>query len=147
MFLKDFRRRDQARNDKLCPYSNKGFGGRRLCDPCRAVDAEKNEKRKRVRVVCPVCRRRMWGWAVYDHDACFVFTAVPPHKRKAWWRKKKTKWRKKKTKPIKETGIRRGRKGRVYCEKIKVRCLREDQAYHEKDAKRRFRQRQERITW
>lgn len=45
----------------------------------------KHIKRKRVR--CPVCGRKMWGWA-YIQD-CGVEYKIPPHKRKGWWKKRK----------------------------------------------------------
>lgn len=78
-----------ASKDKMCPYQDK-HGDRGLAVSSRAVEiSEKNWKQKRVRVKCPECGRRMWGWCVISHDGEILHYAVPPHKKKGWWKKKK----------------------------------------------------------
>ena len=49
---------------------------------------EEDWKQKRERVTCPVCKRRMWGWA-HIHDGEIMRFVVPPHKKKKWWKKRK----------------------------------------------------------
>lgn len=91
MDWKNERPRDQAQFKNRCSYSNKGHGGSRLSYYGRAVYDNLNEKfnKKRVRVTCPACKRKMWGWAVISNDAEIHYYAVPPHKIKGWWKKGK----------------------------------------------------------
>lgn len=94
-------RREQARStiaqypgkpDQMCYYQTKHGGGARLHSFHRAVEvSNKYWEQKRVRVKCPVCGRKMWGWAVIGHDADIYYYAIPPHKRKRWWKKKGNK--------------------------------------------------------
>lgn len=41
---------------------------------------------KRVRVKCPKCGRRLIAWAAI-HEGEVMHFAVPPHKKKRWWRR------------------------------------------------------------
>lgn len=71
--------------DIMCSFSNKGGGGARLNSGYRA-HISKDIGQKRVMLTCPVCRRRMVGWAMVDHDGELVGYRIPPHKRKKWWK-------------------------------------------------------------
>ena len=46
-------------------------------------------KRINRRVTCPVCKRRLMGCYVIDHDGEVMKLNIPPHKPKRWWKKKK----------------------------------------------------------
>jgi len=47
--------------------------------------------KKRVRVACPVCGRKLWAWKSFHHDGDYVSYEVPAHKKKGWWKKPKAK--------------------------------------------------------
>jgi len=55
-----------------------------------AIDREHFEEyaRKRVRLSCPVCGRRLLAWMQMGHDGDFQGYTLPPHKVKGWWKKK-----------------------------------------------------------
>lgn len=82
--------------DKMCPYRTKKIYSTTLAPRSgRAVeigDTEYREHgyRRRVRVTCPLCGRRLFGWKAFTHDAELVSISVPVHKRKKWWKKKET---------------------------------------------------------
>lgn len=75
----------------MCPYSEKGtFNGlyHSRNPPYRAVETKENlGKVHQKKVACPLCGRRLMGWVRISHDADFLGVAVPPHKRKGWWKK------------------------------------------------------------
>jgi len=84
---------DQATNKHMCSYSTKGYGGCRPSDPhSRAhIVRDKDWTQKRVKVQCPVCKRKLDGWLMMDHDGVDRGYAIPKHKRKGWWKKKKVR--------------------------------------------------------
>jgi hypothetical protein len=77
-----------ATTERMCSYHNpfRGYslGHRTFFD--RPVY---DKRQKRVRVQCPECGRRMFAWAAYCDDGCYVSYIVPKHKKKAWWKKPK----------------------------------------------------------
>lgn len=58
--------------------------------PSRHEEPYDDKPFKRQRVECPSCGRRMMGWMII-HDGEVLKYAVPPHKRKGWWKKAKKK--------------------------------------------------------
>jgi hypothetical protein len=46
-------------------------------------------KKKRVRITCPTCQRRVLARLTFCHDACCAIYLLPPHKKKGWWKKRK----------------------------------------------------------
>lgn len=83
------RNRDQAQFKHRCPYDNKGYGGSRLAD-LRAYEASDEDlAQRRTKVQCPLCGRRLVGWATISHDGYIVRYVVPPHKKKGWWKRGK----------------------------------------------------------
>lgn len=80
-----------APGSNMCPYDEKGkssglYNTRRPAR--RAVEVKENlGKAHRGRVTCPLCKRRLQGWVIISHDADFIRLAVPPHKRRKWWKK------------------------------------------------------------
>lgn len=47
---------------------------------------------KRIRLTCPVCKRRVIASVKTCHDGCCLYYSIPSHKPKHWWKKQKAKW-------------------------------------------------------
>jgi hypothetical protein len=74
--------------NEICPHV--GWRGTSIRDPWRSRHRVAAEK-KRVRVTCPECGRRLIGWMAVCDDGCCVRYTVPRHKIKGWWRHGKGK--------------------------------------------------------
>lgn len=74
-------------NKKLCPYYQKNRGQSKACrEHDNHLLSAGDIKRKKI--VCPVCKRRLWGWVAMRLDCDKPLYLVPKHKRKKWWKKK-----------------------------------------------------------
>ncbi len=54
-------------------------------------DAQRGERPtgvKRVRLTCPVCKRRVLASVRTCEDGCCLMFTLPPHKPRYWWKKK-----------------------------------------------------------
>jgi hypothetical protein len=51
---------------------------------------------KRIRMICPVCKRRIKASVSTCEDGCCLYFTIPPHKPKKWWKQKRAKWNPKK---------------------------------------------------
>lgn len=65
----------------------------RLREPLTISNMERRGVRsikvpEKVRVTCPVCKRRMIAKKSLCHDGCCISYLVPKHKPKFWWKKK-----------------------------------------------------------
>jgi hypothetical protein len=47
---------------------------------------------KRIRMVCPTCKRRLIASVSTCEDGCCLYFSIPPHKPRSWWKKKKARW-------------------------------------------------------
>jgi len=50
-------------------------------------------KIKRIRMTCPVCKRRVLSSISLGHDEDYIRHELPPHKPKHWLKRKETKHR------------------------------------------------------
>lgn len=50
---------------------------------------------KRIRLTCPVCKRRVLSSIRLGHDEDYILHTLPPHKPKHWWKRKEIKHRRK----------------------------------------------------
>jgi len=41
---------------------------------------------KRIRLTCPICKRRLMSSVSLTHEADDVMHTIPPHKPKKWWK-------------------------------------------------------------
>jgi hypothetical protein len=46
---------------------------------------------KRIKMTCPICKRRVWSSIQMSDDADLYIHTIPPHKPKMWWKKSKRK--------------------------------------------------------
>jgi len=44
---------------------------------------------KRVKLVCPICKRRVTASVRTCEDGCCLYQELPPHKPKRWWKKRR----------------------------------------------------------
>lgn len=74
---------------KMCSYS--GQRGDSVGDRSfvyhRVFSGKEVKKAQRRRVTCPVCKRRLMGWVSVGMLEEKLRVVVPPHKRKAWWKR------------------------------------------------------------
>ncbi len=47
--------------------------------------------RKRIRMRCPLCGRRVWSSVEIYHDGDYLIHTLPPHKPKGWWKRRTKK--------------------------------------------------------
>mgnify|MGYP001195922342 CR=1 FL=1 len=50
---------------------------------------QRPENCKRIRIVCPVCKRRLMSSVEWEHDGDYIIHSLPTHKPKEWWKKGK----------------------------------------------------------
>ena len=47
---------------------------------------------KRIKIICPICKRRVTSVVHTCHDGCCIYHTLPAHKPRGWWKKgKKTR--------------------------------------------------------
>jgi len=51
---------------------------------------------KRIKMVCPECKRKIMPSVSTCEDGCCLYFTIPPHKPKKWWKQKRAKWNPKK---------------------------------------------------
>ena len=44
---------------------------------------------KRMRLVCPKCKRKILASVRTCEDGCCLYQVLPPHKPKLWWKKRR----------------------------------------------------------
>ena len=89
---------------KMCEYEGQIESTRACCrvNSLKRLEKEKSDSHfgwgglgrppnlvKRKRVICPVCKRRMWASFRFCHDGCCIMYSIPKHKVKKWWTKDK----------------------------------------------------------
>lgn len=61
-----------------------------------AQDGVRPKGIKRIRLICPECKRRLLASVSTCEDGCCLYFSIPtPHKPKMWWKRKKAKWNEK----------------------------------------------------
>jgi hypothetical protein len=61
-------------------------------------------RKKRIRIVCPECGRKVTARLTFCHDACCALYLLPPHKKKGWWKKTTARYEKKRRPGRRPTG-------------------------------------------
>jgi hypothetical protein len=79
-----------AEESEMCPFSGPRGDpvGDRAAVHHQVFPEAEVKKAQRKRVTCPVCKRRLLGWVSVGMCEEKLRVVVPPHKRKAWWKKK-----------------------------------------------------------
>jgi hypothetical protein len=73
-------------------YSNLSKGTRKFIDGLDEWDINCGAPihvGTRIRVMCPVCKRRMYASTRVMHDGDGLYIYMPPHKRRKWWKRGK----------------------------------------------------------
>lgn len=55
-------------------------GGSLQVDEWSAKQGERQTGVKRIKMTCPVCKRRLWSSVSLCHDGCCVYHSLPRHK-------------------------------------------------------------------